>query len=154
MGLRVWLNGAWYKPREFERFLENLSEKEKQKLTEKKWYFDGKVWILGDSWFEVYKILFGGKGLKEETIKWLSKEVYYSNLERRYLTNLEVLTHKAFNYGYVAKKVDDPDEKEKEFEGIEKIDMEYNLEKIKPYLIDLKKAIPNLVIIIPAQKRW
>jgi hypothetical protein len=154
MGLRVWMGGKWYKSREFERFLEKLSEEEKQKIYEKKSYFDGKIWILGDSWFEVYKVLFEGRGLKEETIKWLSEEVYYSALERRYLTNLEVLTCKAFNYGYAAKKVEDPDSKEKKFEGIEKIDIEYDLEKIKPYLIDLKKVIPSLIIAIPAQKRW
>jgi hypothetical protein len=154
MGLRVWMDGVWYKPREFERFLEKLSEEEKQKIYEKKSYFDGKVWILGDNWFEVYKTLFEGKGLKEETIKWLSEEVYYSNLKEAYLTNFEVLTSKAFNNGFVAKKVEDPYSKERKFEGIEKIDVEYNLEEIKPYLVDLKKAIPNLIMTIPAQKRW
>jgi len=151
MGLRVWLNGVWYKPKEFERFLEKLSEEEKQKLGEKKSYFDGKVWILGDSWFEVYKTLFEGKGISEETIKWLSEEVYYSDLLHRNLTNFEVITCKISNKGFVAKKIS---EKEEEIERIEKIDIKYVLEEIKPYLIDLKKVIPNLTIKIPAQKRW
>jgi len=154
MGLKIWVGGRWYKNKEFELFLEKLSEEEKRKLGEKKSYFNGKVWIIGDTWFEVYKTLFEGKGISEETIKWLSEEIEYSELEGRYLTNFEVLTSKAFNNGFVAKKVEDPDSKEKKFEGIEKIEMKYNIPEIYPYLKELEKAIPNLLRIIPAVEKW
>jgi hypothetical protein len=154
MGLKIWVGGRWYKDKEFELFLEKLSEEEKQKLSKKRSYFNGKVWIFGESWFEVYKTLFEGKGISEETVRWASEEVEYSDLERRYLTNFEILTCKLFNQGFVAKKVSDPDEKENKFEGIEKIEMKYNVQKIYPYLKELEKAIPNLLRIIPAVEKW